>query len=127
MAGRLAGKIALIVGAGQTPGETIGNGRATAIRFAEEGATVLLADVEAMLADGRRYLVGDAFTAADLTFAALLAPVIAPPEQPIVSEVTAPPEFTAMCEEFRRRPSGAFALRVYREERLAGGGRSPRR
>jgi NAD(P)-dependent dehydrogenase (short-subunit alcohol dehydrogenase family) len=44
MAGRLAGKVAIIVGAGQTPGETIGNGRATAIRFAEEGAHVLLVD-----------------------------------------------------------------------------------
>lgn len=42
--GRLAGKIAIVVGAGQTPGDTIGNGRATAIRFAEEGATVLLVD-----------------------------------------------------------------------------------
>jgi len=42
--GRLAGKIAVVVGAGQTPGETIGNGRATAIRFAEEGAQVLLVD-----------------------------------------------------------------------------------
>jgi NAD(P)-dependent dehydrogenase (short-subunit alcohol dehydrogenase family) len=41
---RLADKIAIVVGAGQTPGETIGNGRATAIRFAEEGATVLLVD-----------------------------------------------------------------------------------
>lgn len=44
MTGRLAGKIAVVVGAGQTPGATIGNGRATAIRFAEEGATVLLVD-----------------------------------------------------------------------------------
>jgi len=42
--GRLAGKIAVVVGAGQTPGETIGNGRAVSIRFAEEGATVLLVD-----------------------------------------------------------------------------------
>lgn len=42
--GRLAGKIAVVVGAGQTPGETIGNGRATAVRFAEEGALVLLVD-----------------------------------------------------------------------------------
>lgn len=42
--GRLEGKVAIIVGAGQSPGETIGNGRATAIRFAEEGATVLLVD-----------------------------------------------------------------------------------
>jgi len=41
---RLAGKTAIIVGAGQTPGETIGNGRATALRFAEEGARLLLVD-----------------------------------------------------------------------------------
>ena len=40
----LSGKIAIVVGAGQTPGETIGNGRATAIRFAKEGARVLLVD-----------------------------------------------------------------------------------
>ena len=44
MAGRLQDKVAIIVGAGQTPGETIGNGRATALRFAEEGARLLLVD-----------------------------------------------------------------------------------
>jgi NAD(P)-dependent dehydrogenase (short-subunit alcohol dehydrogenase family) len=42
--GRLEGKVAIIVGAGQTPGATIGNGRATALRFAQEGATLLLVD-----------------------------------------------------------------------------------
>ena len=41
---RLEGKTAIVVGAGQTPGETIGNGRATAIIFAREGAKVLLVD-----------------------------------------------------------------------------------
>jgi NAD(P)-dependent dehydrogenase (short-subunit alcohol dehydrogenase family) len=43
-AGRLAGVVALISGAGQTPGEKIGNGRATAILFAREGARVMLFD-----------------------------------------------------------------------------------
>jgi NAD(P)-dependent dehydrogenase (short-subunit alcohol dehydrogenase family) len=41
---RLAGKAAIVVGGGQTPGDTIGNGRATAITFAREGARVLLVD-----------------------------------------------------------------------------------
>jgi NAD(P)-dependent dehydrogenase (short-subunit alcohol dehydrogenase family) len=41
---RLDGKAAVVVGAGQTPGDTIGNGRATAILFAREGARVLLVD-----------------------------------------------------------------------------------
>lgn len=44
MAGRLDGKVAIVTGAGQTPGETIGNGRATALLFAREGARVLLVD-----------------------------------------------------------------------------------
>ena len=42
--GRLEDKIAIVVGGGQTPGETIGNGRATAVRFAQEGARVLVVD-----------------------------------------------------------------------------------
>jgi NAD(P)-dependent dehydrogenase (short-subunit alcohol dehydrogenase family) len=41
---RLAEKTAIVVGAGQTPGDTIGNGRATAILFAREGARVLAVD-----------------------------------------------------------------------------------
>lgn len=42
--GKLAGKVALVLGAGQTPGESIGNGRATAVLFAREGAQVVAAD-----------------------------------------------------------------------------------
>ena len=41
---RLEGKVAIVVGAGQSPGEGIGNGRATAIRFAQEGAKILAVD-----------------------------------------------------------------------------------
>lgn len=41
---RLKDKITIVVGAGQTPGDTIGNGRATAILFAREGARVVLVD-----------------------------------------------------------------------------------
>lgn len=44
MSKRLEGKTAIIVGAGQTPGETIGNGRAMAILFAREGAHVMCVD-----------------------------------------------------------------------------------
>ena len=44
MSGRLAGQVAIVVGAGQTPGDTLGNGRATALLFAREGARVLAVD-----------------------------------------------------------------------------------
>ena len=40
----LDNRIAIVVGGGQTPGETIGNGRATAIELAREGARVWVAD-----------------------------------------------------------------------------------
>jgi len=42
--GRLADKIAVVSGGGQTPGATIGNGRAMALRFAQEGARVAVLD-----------------------------------------------------------------------------------
>lgn len=45
--GRLDGRVAVVVGAGQTPGETIGNGRATAITFARHGARLVLVDRDA--------------------------------------------------------------------------------
>ena len=41
---RLAGRACVVVGAGQTPGDTIGNGRATARLFAHEGGRVACVD-----------------------------------------------------------------------------------
>jgi len=41
---RLKDKIAVVIGAGQSAGETMGNGRATVLRFVQEGATVLAVD-----------------------------------------------------------------------------------
>jgi NAD(P)-dependent dehydrogenase (short-subunit alcohol dehydrogenase family) len=75
MGERLQGKTAIVVGAGQTPGETIGNGRATAILFAREGARVMLVDRRLDSAEETAALIaaegGDAFAfAADATRAA---------------------------------------------------------
>ncbi len=44
MAKRVDGKAAIVVGGGQTAGETVGNGRATALVLAREGARVIVAD-----------------------------------------------------------------------------------
>jgi NAD(P)-dependent dehydrogenase (short-subunit alcohol dehydrogenase family) len=41
---RLKDRIAIVVGAGQSPGEGMGNGRATALTFAREGAKVMCVD-----------------------------------------------------------------------------------
>ena len=42
--GRLEAKVAIVVGGGQTPGESVGNGRATCLRFAQERAQVVVVD-----------------------------------------------------------------------------------
>lgn len=70
--GRLDGRVALVIGAGQTAGETTGNGRATAITFAREGARLLLIDrdVESLeeTAELARAETGDVHTlAVDVT------------------------------------------------------------
>jgi NAD(P)-dependent dehydrogenase (short-subunit alcohol dehydrogenase family) len=41
---RLKDRVAIVVGAGQSPGKGMGNGRATALTFAREGALVLCVD-----------------------------------------------------------------------------------
>jgi NAD(P)-dependent dehydrogenase (short-subunit alcohol dehydrogenase family) len=79
MAGRLSGKIAIITGAGQQPGATSGNGRATAMRFAEEGATCVLVDINADWAEQTREMIGnDAMViAADVTDEAACRDIVA--------------------------------------------------
>jgi glutathione S-transferase len=71
------------------------------------------------LADGRRYLCGERFTAADLTFAALAAPAIVPPEYSVAlpQPESLPPHLASKLRAFREHPAGAFGLRLFREER----------
>ena len=52
-------KVALIIGGGQIPGETIGNGRATALTFAKEGAKIVIADIDINLAEETARLIQD--------------------------------------------------------------------
>lgn len=82
--------------------------------------------VDALLADGRRYLAGDALTFADITFASLAALAVLPPEyggRAIAGRrldiEDLEPDWRAEVEAFRARPAGQFVLRLYREERLA--------
>jgi glutathione S-transferase len=84
-----------------------------AARSRERLDTVLDA-LDARLADGRSYLVGDRPSAADLTLAALLAPTVRPPQHPVTGDLTASsPEVDALRDEHRARPIGRFALRMY--------------
>jgi glutathione S-transferase len=71
------------------------------------------------ISDGRHYLVGKRFTAADLCFAALAAPVILPrgygSHLPSLAEM--PSSVLPVIEEMRDTPAGQFAMRLYRDER----------
>ena len=51
---RLQDKVAIVVGAGQSPGEGVGNGRATALTFAREGAKVVCVDHDLEVGAGNR-------------------------------------------------------------------------
>ncbi|HVY02097.1 MAG TPA: SDR family NAD(P)-dependent oxidoreductase [Caulobacterales bacterium] len=65
MTDRLKSKTCIVVGAGQTPGETIGNGRAIAMRFAREGAEILCVDKDlARAEETARMIVADGGKAA---------------------------------------------------------------
>ena len=64
---RLDGKVAVVIGAGQSPGEGVGNGRAAAMRFAREGARVLAVDRSLAAAEETAALIrGEGFEAVAL-------------------------------------------------------------
>ncbi len=72
---RLEGKVAIVTGAGQTPGYTIGNGRAISILYARHGAKVMLVDKDLESAQETQAMIteegGDSFAfSADVTCAA---------------------------------------------------------
>lgn len=76
-------------------------------------------EVAQRLGDGRPYLCGERFTAADLTFAALAAAVLMPPEYgvPLPQPEELPSAMAATVREFRAHPAGAHALAMFRENR----------
>jgi glutathione S-transferase len=77
----------------------------------------IFAKVSELLADGRTYLVGDNFSAADITFAALATPVLQPSEHPIKRHglQKLPPKMVSEIKAFRETLAGAFALRLYKD------------
>jgi glutathione S-transferase len=71
------------------------------------------------LADGRRYLCGEEFTAADLTFSALAAPMLMPAGYgvPLPQPQELPAYAAEVVRELRAHPAGAHALAMFDTER----------
>ena len=71
------------------------------------------------LSDGRPYLCGERFTAADLTFSALAASVLMPPEYgvPLPQPMELPAPVAAVVRELRAHPAGTHALAMFRDQR----------
>jgi glutathione S-transferase len=71
------------------------------------------------LVDGRAYLCGASFTAADLTFSALAAAVLMPPEYgvPLPQPDELPAAMAATVRELRAHPAGLHGLKMFRDER----------
>jgi glutathione S-transferase len=89
---------------------------ATAIS-AHESICKTFETVEHLLADGRTYLIGDRFSAADLTFATLAAGVVMPSgygvKLPEPSEL--PTSMATDIQRFRETGAGQFVFRLYQE------------
>lgn len=88
----------------------------------ERGVQLIAAvfdEVAARLGDGRVFLCGDAFTAADIAFASMATPVLLPPEYGIrlPTPEEAPAAARADLRRFREHPAGQFALRLFRDHR----------
>ena len=92
--------------------------------------------VAELLADGRAYLCGDRFSAADLTFAALAAPMVVPPEYtvPLPQPDALPSGPRGLVERAREHPGRrartedvqAASPRARRRSELSHGGEPPR-
>ena len=91
----------------------------TTIRDDDPRVRAELDEVAELLADGRPYLCGERFTAADLTFAALAAAAVIPPGYgtplPQPDELSGP--VAAIVRSFREHPAGAYALELFRTQR----------
>jgi glutathione S-transferase len=73
--------------------------------------------LDGLLADGRRFLLGNRFSRADITAASLLAPLALPKEHPTYGMLEVPPRARGDLELWTERPTPAWVREIYREYR----------
>ena len=72
---------------------------------------------DGLLADGRRFLLGDRFSRADITAASLLAALALPKEHPTYGALEVPPQAATDLALWAKRPSLAWVREIYRGHR----------
>jgi glutathione S-transferase len=87
-----------------------------AAREARDRIEAGMARIDAALAAGGDYLVGNSFSVADLTAAAIMYPIAMPPEGPRAL-VEVPPPFDEFRRSFAERPSYAWIADTFRRHR----------
>jgi glutathione S-transferase len=77
--------------------------------------------VAELLADGRPHLCGESFGAADLTFAAMSASIVIPPNYGVAlpQPDVLPPDTAELVKRARAHPAGRYALALFAEHRRA--------
>lgn len=87
--------------------------------LAREGIVAAMDRLDAELAqtDGE-FLVGDAFSVADLTAASLFYPLVVPPEGPLRTDLPRPPALDRFRESLSDRPGYRWVAETFRRYRL---------
>lgn len=79
----------------------------------------IVAQTDALLADGRPYLAGDRFSAADLALACMMVPFLVPEEYgirlPRPADLPAPMRLTVQA--FRSTTTGRYVLKLFQTQR----------
>ena len=76
-------------------------------------------EVNSILKDGRPYLLGDKLSIADICFAAMTGPLLAPVRygSPLPDPFRLPDTMKAYADELRLTPAGKLALKLYEQHR----------
>ncbi len=89
----------------------------TDIAPAKEEVDRELTRLDELLAGGRRFLVGDRLSRADIAVASLIAPIARPPEHPVYRNGREAPAFVDAIAPWRTRPSILWARAIYQDFR----------
>lgn len=97
--------------------------RPARVLLAEDRIRLAMDWLDREIADGRQHLVGDRLTVADITAAALLAPLACPSQHPVYGDAAYREGMAQAVAPWRQRPAMAWVRRMYDSHRgqMTGG------